>query len=164
MDNELEVPQVDLPTPEDLEDTKMKLLNPRQQRFIHLYLSGQYQVKQIAELLNMSLSGVRGWLKNPDIKAIIEEIQADEDDIVRQGLKAIRLSALYKMQGLLNSPIDGIAYQAARDILDRTGHKAPTKQEVKVEVYTFEQQLQEAIKSIDKPEEFIDVDDYEVVK
>ena len=164
MDNELKVPEVNLPTPEDLEDSKMKLLNPRQQRFIHLYLSGQYQIKQIAELLNMSLSGVRGWLKNPDIKAIIEDIQADEDDIVRQGLKAIRLSALYKMQGLLNSPIDGIAYQAARDILDRTGHKAPTKQEVKVEVYTFEQQLQEAIKSIDKPEEFIDVDDYEVVK
>ena len=112
----------------------------------------------------MSLSGVRGWLKNPDIKAIIEEIQADEDDIVRQGLKAIRLSALYKMQRLLESPIDGIAYQAARDILDRTGHKAPTKNETKIDVaITFEQQLQEAISHIDKPEQFIDAD-YEVIK
>ena len=164
MSDETQLPQVNLPAQEDLEDSKMKLLNPRQQRFIHLYLSGQYQIKQIAELLNMSLSGVRGWLKNPDIKAIIEEIQADEDDIVRQGLKAIRLSALYKMQRLLESPIDGIAYQAARDILDRTGHKAPTKNETKIDVaITFEQQLQEAISHIDKPEQFIDAD-YEVIK
>jgi len=164
-DKELTVPEVNLPTQDDLEDSKIALLNPRQQRFVHLYLSGQYQIKQIAELLNMSVSGVRTWLKNPDIKALIEEIQAEEDDIVRQGLKAIRLSALYKMQQLLNSPIDGIAYQAARDILDRTGHKAPTKQETKIDVaVTFEQQLKEALQHIEMPEEFIDVDSYEVVK
>lgn len=161
MDKELIVPQVNLPTEEDFEDSQMKLLNPRQQRFIHLYLSGQYTIKQTAELLNMSVSGVRAWLKNPDIKAIIDEIQAEEDDIVRQGLKAIRLSALYKMQNLLNSPVDGIAYQAARDILDRTGHKAPTKQETKVDVaITFEQQLREAIGHVSKPEEFIEVENY----
>lgn len=165
MDKELTVPQVNLPTEEDLEDSQMKLLNPRQQRFIHLYLSGQYTIKQAAELLNMSISGVRAWLRNPEIKAIIDEIQAEEDDIVRQGLKAIRLSALYKMQNLLNSPVDGIAYQAARDILDRTGHKAPTKQETKVDVaITFEQQLREAIGHVNKPEEFIEVENYEVVK
>lgn len=165
MDKELTVPQVNLPTEEDLEDSQMKLLNPRQQRFIHLYLSGQYTIKQAAELLNMSISGVRAWLRNPEIKAIIDEIQAEEDDIVRQGLKAIRLSALYKMQNLLNSPVDGIAYQAARDILDRTGHKAPTKQETKVDVaITFEQQLREAIGHVNKPEEFIEVENYEVVQ
>lgn len=165
MDKELTIPKVDLPTEEDLEDSQMKLLNPRQQRFIHLYLSGQYTIKQAAELLNMSISGVRAWLRNPEIKAIIDEIQAEEDDIVRQGLKAIRLSALYKMQNLLNSPVDGIAYQAARDILDRTGHKAPTKQETKVDVaITFEQQLREAIGHVNKPEEFIEVENYEVVK
>ena len=162
-DNIAELPQVNMPTQDDLEDSQMKLLNPRQQRFVHLYLSGQYQIKQIAELLNMSLSGVRGWLKNPIVKALIEDIQAEEDDIVRQGLKAIRLSALYKMQRLLDSPIDGIAYQAARDILDRTGHKAPTKQEVKVEVYTFEQQLQQAIQGIKGADEFIDITDFKEV-
>jgi predicted DNA-binding protein YlxM (UPF0122 family) len=164
MDNEIKLPDVNLPTQEDLEDSQIKLLTPRQQRFVHMYLSGQYQIKQIAELLNMSTGGVRNWLKNPQIKSIIEEVQTEEDDIVRQGLKAIRLSALYKMQNLLNSPIDGIAYQAARDILDRTGHKAPTKQETKIEIYTFEQQLKDAIQQIDKPDEFIDVEDYEVIK
>ena len=163
--NELILPEVNMPTQEDLKDSKMSLLNPRQQRFVHLYLSGQYKLKEIAELLNMSQSGIRAWLKNPDVKAVIEEVQSEEDDIVRQGLKAIRLSALYKMKNLLDSPVDGIAYQAARDILDRTGHKAPTKQETKIDVaVTFEQQLREALQAIDKPEEFIEVENYEVVK
>ena len=145
-------------------DTALTALKPVQQRFIHLYVTGQYKVNDLADLLNVTPQTIRLWLKKPDIKSIIDGIQEDEDDVVRQQLKAIRVSALQKMRQLLNSPVDGIAYQAARDILDRTGHKAPTKQETKTEIHvTFEDQLRDAIKQIDKPDEFIEIDDYEVM-
>ena len=52
----------------------------------------------------------------------------------------------------MDSPIDGIAFQACKDILDRTGHKA--KNEIKVDktVKTIEMQLN------DLANEIIDVD------
>ena len=160
-DKDLQVvdyPDVHPVSEEEMENSNMKLLNPKQQRFIHLYLSGDYSVKKISELLNMSYNGVRKWLNTPKIKAIIEEHQIEEDEIVKQGLKAMRLHAVYKMRDLCDSKVEGIAYQAARDILDRTGHKAPTKNETKVEIYTFEQQMAEVIKQSNSPEEFVDVE------
>ena len=144
------------------EDKALLALKPAHQRFIHMYISGQYKVNEIAELLSVTPQTIRLWLKKPEIKSLIDEIQTDEDEVVRQQLKAIRVTALQKMRQLLNSPVDGIAYQAARDILDRTGHKAPTKQETKTEIHvTFEDQLKSVIKQIDAPEEFIEVEDYE---
>lgn len=143
---DIKLPVVNEPDENDLVDSSLPALNPKQQRFVHLYLSGQYKITEIAELLNMSTSSLRKWLATPEIKTHIEQIQQQEDDIVKQGIKALRLKALYKMGTLVDSPVDGIAYQAARDILDRTGHKAPTKQEVNVEIYTFEQQIKDVIK------------------
>lgn len=137
-------------------------LKPGQRRFINLYVTGQYTMKEISDLLNVSHMTLYRWLQKKDIKDAIEEMQTQEDEIVRQSLKAVRIDALHKMKKLLNSPIDGIAYQAARDILDRTGHKAPTKQEVKTEItVTFEEQLKDALKGIEGAQEFIEVDNYE---
>lgn len=147
--NEVTFPDVEMITSEDFEDTSIKLLTPKQQRFMHLYLSGGYTISQIAKLLNMSYSGVWAWLSKPNVKETITKFQQEEDVLVSQGIKALRLKAMYKMGDLLDSNIDGIAYQAARDILDRTGHKAPTKQEVSIEVKTFEQQLIEIINNTD---------------
>lgn len=152
------LPDIKEPESSDLEDSSMKLLSPKQQRFVHMYLSGQYKLTDIAKLMNVSLSCLRGYINNKDVKEIIEKVQQEEDEIVKQGIKTLRMKALYKMGELVDSKIDGIAYQAARDILDRTGHKAPTKQEVNVEIYTFEQQIKEVIKQSNKPEEFIDVE------
>ena len=165
MSEEIKMPMFVEPTTEDLIDSPMNSLNPRQQRFVHMYVSGQYSLKQISELMGVQVQTIRSWLKGQQLKTIIGEIQADEDDIVRQGLKAIRMKALYKMSDLINSNIDGIAYQAARDVLDRTGFKPPTKQETKTEVHiTFEQQLKDAIQSSNNPNEFIETDDYEVIE
>lgn len=159
--DDIKLPEVKEPTSDDLIDSKMKLLEPKRQRFVHLYLSGDYTLAGIAELLNVSAQTVYRWAGNPEIKAIIEEVQTQEDELVKQGIKALRLKALYKMGELVDSKVDGIAYQAARDILDRTGHKAPSKQEVNIEVHTFEQQIKEVIgkSNMDK---FIDTS-YEVV-
>jgi hypothetical protein len=54
----------------------------------------------------------------------------------------------------MDSRQDAIAYQAARDILDRTGHKGVDKKQVEVSV-TFEQQLKEMLSDKD----IIDVTD-----
>jgi hypothetical protein len=152
------LPEVREPEPSDLEDSSVKLLSPKKQRFVHMYLSGQYRLTDIAKLMNMSVATIRKYATDKDVKDVIEQVQMEEDEIVKQGIKALRMKALYKMGELVDSKIDGIAYQAARDILDRTGHKAPTKQEVNVEIYTFEQQIKEVIKQSNNAEEFIDVE------
>lgn len=154
----VEMPVIQEVTDEELADSSIQLLNPKQQRFVHLYLSGGYSVTKIAKLLNMSQSGIRRWLKDDTIRGIIEQYQQDEDEIVKQGLKALRLKALYRMSDLVDSKVDGIAWQASKDILDRTGYKPSTKQEVNIEV-TFEQQIKELAEKV----EYIDVD-YEPVE
>lgn len=118
-------------------------LTQTQQRFIHLYLTGQYKNNQIANLLDIHENTVYSWLKRDDIKAIIQEFQLAEHEQVENNLKAMRMKALERMGDLMDSPIDGVALQACKDVLDRTGHKA--KQELKVEktVRTFEMQVQE---------------------
>lgn len=157
------MPDIKEPDMEQYEDASIKLLNPKQQRFVHMYLSGQYTIHQIADLLNMSHYTLRNWLRKPDMRKAIDEYQTDEDQIVKQMLKATRLKALGKMSELIDCKIEGIAYQAARDVLDRTGHKAVDKKEVNVEIYTFEQQMKEVIKQSNAEKEFIDVE-YEIVK
>ena len=59
----------------------------------------------------------------------------------------------------MDSPIDGIAFQACKDILDRTGHKA--KNEIKVDktVKTIEVQMQELADSLISDADFEVIDD-----
>jgi phage terminase small subunit len=159
---DIKLPVVHEPTSDDLVDSALQQLNPKQQRFVHLYLSGGYTIPQIAELLNMSVSGVRKWLKTPEIKAYIDDVQKEEDEIVRQGLKALRLKALFKLGKLIDSNIDGVALTAVDRVLDRTGHKAPTKQEVDITIKTFEQQIIELAK--ESGEDIIEINDYTIDK
>ena len=121
--------------------TDITTLEPKQQRFIHLYLTGAYKNTELAQLLDIHVNTVYSWLKREDVQMIIEELQREEHKMVEARLKSMRNKALEKMNDLMDSPIDGIAFQACKDILDRTGHKA--KNEVKVEktVKTIEMQL-----------------------
>ena len=64
-------------------------------------------------------------------------------DLVQHNLKALTMKALNKMNELIDSPVDAVSLQAAKDILDRTGFKPGTKQDVKIEVYNYEQQIKE---------------------
>lgn len=150
MFDDVNMPVVEEKTEEELLDSPVHKLNPRQQRFVHMHLSGQYKMAEIAELIGVSIYTIRGWLANPKIKQIITEFQTEEDDIVKQGIKALRMKALNKMSDLVDSNMDAIAYQAARDILDRTGHKGTEKKELSVEIYTFEQQLKDIISKKEK--------------
>lgn len=143
------------------EDTTLALMNTlsmKQQRFIHLYLTGQYTVQKLAQLLEVHPNTLFNWLKRDDVKSVIADMQLTTRDMVATQLSAMTLAATEKLGKLINSPIDGVALQAVKDILDRSGHKA--KQEIKVDktVTTIEQKMSELINNT-----ILDAD-YEVIR
>lgn len=148
---------------DDVQDDKQEeggitLLPPKIQRFIHLYVTGQYTLSKLAELLDVHPNTVSNWMKRADVKAIIHDMQESTHDIVATQLKSLSTVATVKLGKLIDSPIDGVAMQAVKDILDRTGHRA--KQEIKVDktIITYEEKLSSLI------EDVIDITDYEVVE
>lgn len=134
----------------------ISLLPPKMQRFIHLYMTGQYTLNKLAQLLEVHPNTLTNWLRRKDVKEIIADMQVDTHDMVAVQLKALTLKAVTKLGSLTESPIDGVALQAVKDILDRAGHKP--KNEIKVDktVTTIEQKFKELVDAT------IDVD-YEVI-
>jgi len=132
-------------------------LPPKMQRFVHLYLTGQYTLSKLSQLLEVHPNTLGAWLRRSDVKEVIAEMQKDTHDMVGVQLKALTLKATNKLANLVDSPIDGVALQAVKDILDRAGHKP--KQELKIDktVRTFEQRLGDLIdNTIDAEYEIID--------
>ena len=134
--------------------SELQLLEPKLQRFVHLYLTGQYNQTQIAQILEVHKNTINQWLKREDVGIAIKEYQQMEHEMYDVQIKAMRMKAIQKMNDLMDSPIDGIAFQACKDILDRTGHKA--KNEIKVDktVKTIEVQLNELADSLINDVEF----------
>lgn len=130
---------------EDIEETAIMSLPPKMQRFIHLYMTGQYTLSKLAQLLEVHPNTLSNWLKREDVKNIISDMQQTTHDVVAIQLKTLTLKAVNKLGALTDSPIDGVALQAVKDILDRAGHRP--KQEIKVDktVHTFEQKLTDLI-------------------
>jgi len=142
------------------ESTYIDLLldkRPKIGRAVQLFLTGTSRV-EIGSMLGVQASTVSRWLNDPNIKKYMREFQLEEGRIIKARMHASSASALDKMVKLLDSPIDGVALQAAKDLLDRAGHKP--KQEVKKEVVikTFEEQLLDVIGG-----DLIDVDFEEVI-
>ena len=106
---------------------EVQLLEPKLQRFVHLYLTGQYNQTQLAQLLEVHKNTINSWLKREDVNIAIKEYQAMEHEMI---------------------DVHGIAFQACKDILDRTGHKA--KNEIKVDktVKTIEMQLNDLAENL----------------
>jgi hypothetical protein len=75
---------------------------------------------------------------------MITDYQSEEDRVINASLKALRFKADEKQAELLDSQNDMVASQVAKDILDRTGHKAVEKKEVSHH-FTFEQKLQQIL-------------------
>ena len=114
---------------------------PKVGRAVQLFLAGNHTRAEIASILGVKADTVGRWLRDPDIKKYMEEFQKQEANITRSRMQAASAAALDKMVRLLDSPIDGVALQAAKDLMDRAGFKP--KQEIKKEVTvkTYEQQL-----------------------
>ncbi len=133
------------------------VLPPKMQRFVQLYMTGQYTNAKLAQLLEVSPHTISNWMKRKDVQAIIADMQETTHMMVGAQLKALSQKAANKLESLIDSPIDGVALNAVKDVLDRTGHKP--KQEIKVDktVRTFEERLTDLI------DRTIDVD-YSVVE
>jgi transposase-like protein len=127
------------------QDAAFLALTTKQQRFIHLYITGQYTVQKLAQLLEVHPNTLFAWLRRSDVKGVIADLQLSTQDIVTTQIKALTMKAANKLNSLIDSPIDGVALQAVKDVLDRSGHKA--KQEIKVDktITTIEQKLNELI-------------------
>jgi transposase-like protein len=133
-------------TAESSEDTALIMsLPPKMQRFVHLYMTGQYTINKLAQLLEVHPNTLSNWLKRRDVRDVISDLQETTHDMVAIQLKTLTLTATNKLGELINSPIDGVALQAVKDVLDRAGHK--TKQEIKIDktVTTIEQKMKELV-------------------
>lgn len=114
---------------------------PKQLRFINLYLSGSYTNVEISRLLNVSTTTIGNWLKLPETQQYIADYQVEEQKVVKDRLNALSAKAVDTMLDLLDSPMDGVRYSAARDVLDRVGHRSAQKMEIKKEVYTYDDHI-----------------------
>ena len=129
-------------------DTSITILPAKIQRFIHLYTTGQYTLVQLAELLEIHPNTCGNWLRRRDVKAIIFDMQESTHEMVGIQLKALSTKATAKLSRLVDSPIDGVALSAVKDILDRSGHKPKQQIQVDKTITTFEQKLKHIIDDV----------------
>lgn len=120
-------------------------LEPKQQRFIQLYMTGAHSIPKIAQLLELHPNTLWKWLKREEIKNALTESQGAIQQQVSMQIKNLTLKATMRLHDLVESPIDAVALQAVKDILDRGGHKP--KNEIKVDktITTVEQKLKELV-------------------
>lgn len=124
--------------------------NPKMLRFVNLYLTGNYKMGEIAQLLDVNVNTLTRWLKREDVQEIIIDLQEINRNAVSTRINTLTIKAVEKLNELIESPIDTVAIQAVKDVLDRGGHKP--KQEVKIDktITTIEQKLADLIdKTID---------------
>lgn len=118
------------------------------QRFIHLYMTGQYTNVKLAQLLEVHPNTLANWLKRKDVQEIIADMQETTHLLVANQLKNLTLKATNKLGDLIESPIDGVALQAVKDVLDRAGHKPKSEMKIEKTITTYEQRLNTLIDSV----------------
>lgn len=136
----------------------MQTLTPAKVRMILLHLTGQYSQVKIAKIIGVSDNTIRSWLVDPNVQLVVKELQAREFAVVDSTLKAMRYKALSTMDELLESDMDNVRYQAAKDVLDRGGHKAQQNIKVEKTVTSVEQQLASLADFTIDDSEVIDID------
>ena len=130
----------------------------KMQRFVQLYMTGQYTISKLAELLEVHPNTLGKWLKRNDVKTIIAQMQKTTHEMVATHLNVLTLKAVNKLGHLIESPIDGVALQAVNSTLDRGGHRPEQKIKVDKTVKTYEQKLKDVINQT------IEDVDYEVIE
>lgn len=140
------------------EFTSLLVLDPTHQRFVHMYLTGQYTIAKLAELFDVHPNTILNWIKKPAVASAIVEMQQVNNEVVVQQLQSLQMKAVSKLNALINSPIDGVALQAVKDVLDRNGHRAKTEIKIDKTVHTFEEKINNLI------DRTIPDTDYEVIE
>ena len=72
-------------------------LDPKQQRFIQLYLTGNFSLSKIAELLEIHPNTAGRWMKSPAVKNALEEAQQEIFEQVSYELKGMSIKAEKKL-------------------------------------------------------------------
>lgn len=142
--------QGDSVTTDSVEEVENPLaeMPPKMQRFLHLYMTGQYSINKLAQLLEVHPNTLHNWMRREDVKNAISEMQEVTHQVVGNQMKAMTLKAMERMRELMDSPIDGVALQAVKDVLDRSGHKPKQQVEKNVNVRTFEEKLNNLIDDV----------------
>ena len=136
----------------------MKQLTPAKTRMILLWLTGQYSQKKIAGVIGVSENTIRAWMLQPSVQAVIQEIQNREFALMDSKIKSMRYKALDTIDSLLDSDMDNVRFSAAKDILDRSGHKPQQKIQVDKTVTSIEQQLSNLQNFVESDAEIVDID------
>lgn len=147
---------------DEVENTLILKLSPKAQRFVHLYVTGQYSNSKIADLLNVHVNTIFNWMRSNTVKEAIADMQAVNHEMVATRMKGMTSKAMQRMAELMDSPIDGVALQAVKDVLDRSGHKQETKITVDKTVRTFEQKIADVIEATISEDDIDDVEFEEV--
>lgn len=133
-------------------------LTIKQRKFVQLYVTGGFSDEDLAKVLGVAKRTIASWRYKPEVKSAIAELQYDAHIHTINKLQSLSHVAVLRMEDLLQSPIDGVAFQAARDVLDRTGHKP--KNEIKVDktITTVEQKFKELIDSTIEDVDFAEIE------
>jgi transposase-like protein len=126
-------------------DVLIEQLTPKQRRFVNMYLTGQYNKAQLAQLLDVDANTIYSWMRNGVVKEVVRAQQEELQETSKNEIKSLASSAIQTMRELLSSPIDGIRFQAAKDVLDRNNLKGENKVIVNKTVTTIEQKLSSLI-------------------
>lgn len=141
----------------------MSRITPAKTRMILLWLTGQYSQRKIANIIGCSEATIKAWLVDPAVQLIIKEIQQREFALIESNLKAMSYKAIDTMNELLDSDMDNVRFSAAKDILDRGGHKPHQNIKVDKTVTNIEQQLSQLADFTINEDEIIDIDIDDIV-
>lgn len=134
-------------------------LQPNHQRFVHMYLAGKYSTSALAEIFDVHPNTILLWLKRKDVQAAIAETQTVMNIMVAQQITNMASKAVTRLNNLMDSPMDMVALQAVKDVLDRAGHKPKNEMKIEKTVHTYEQKLGNLIDSTIEETEYEVVDD-----
>ncbi|MGC9588672.1 phBC6A51 family helix-turn-helix protein [Staphylococcus epidermidis] len=100
------------------------MLTSKQNKAIVLMVEKNLNQNEIARELNVARQTISNWKRNAEFQ---EELLNAERNL----LKGLTGKAIKTMENLLTAKSELVRYNAASDILDRTGHKPTDKVEAK---------------------------------
>jgi transposase-like protein len=103
------------------------MLKKRQLEVIRLMAEGQLTQKEICHAIGVNESTICRWKKD-------EEFMNELNSQIKENIIAEAPKAFKTISNLLKAKSEMVRLQAAKDILDRAGHKPIEKQEIKQEV------------------------------
>lgn len=106
------------------------MLTSKQNKAIALMVEKNLNQNEIAKELNVARQNISNWKRNAEFQ---EELLNAERNL----LKGLTSKAIKTMEDLLTAKSELVRYNAASDILDRTGHKPTDKVEAEVITPTF---------------------------